>query len=328
MSLASTLTDAALLVAAAFAEPAEDLSSLQQRLTATDLSDFVREELLRDPAEIEVSATALALPTRGLSPALGRIGATTETTIEVKAPLESGEAAVEVTVSCQTEILVEHTGPQPDLGEAFTLISDDDERQIYETTKVLSYIALVTVDEFDRPIAGELISVNAPADDPGHKFWEAATRLNFDTLRGSASLAESFRKLNDVSLPPETLAAIRKLQNLSLPPETLATIKRMQDLAGGADASETRNSGDGADDAGPDDEEQLYEHHILSPRSDRARSAGTVTSSADSAHIESFWSTMQPELPDRHTWPYKGELAEATCEWFGAGTTGAARAYR
>lgn len=227
VSLASSLTSAALSVAATFAEPAKDLASLQRRLTATDLADFVKEELLGKPADIDVSSVALALPARGLAPALGKIGPTIETTIEVKAPLESGEAAVEVTVSCETAILVDQIGPHADLGEAFVLISDDEGRQIYETTKVVSFTALVTVDEFDRPIAGELISVRAPAEDPGHTFWRTAARVNLDPWRGSAALAESLRNLSTVSLSPETLAAIRKLQNPTLSPETLAAIRKM-----------------------------------------------------------------------------------------------------
>jgi transposase InsO family protein len=44
-------------------------------------------------------------------------------------------------------------------------------------------------------------------------------------------------------------------------------------------------------------------------------SMGKVASSVDNALIESFWSTMQRELLDRHDWPSKTELASAIFEW-------------
>ena len=44
-------------------------------------------------------------------------------------------------------------------------------------------------------------------------------------------------------------------------------------------------------------------------------SMGRVASSVDNALIESFWSTMQRELLDRHAWGSKTELASAIFEW-------------
>ncbi|MBT9257486.1 IS3 family transposase, partial [Phycicoccus sp. KQZ13P-1] len=44
-------------------------------------------------------------------------------------------------------------------------------------------------------------------------------------------------------------------------------------------------------------------------------SMGRVASSVDNALIESFWSTMQRELLDRHDWPSRVELAAAIFEW-------------
>lgn len=42
---------------------------------------------------------------------------------------------------------------------------------------------------------------------------------------------------------------------------------------------------------------------------------GKVASSVDNALIESFWSTMQRELLDRHDWKTRTELATAIFEW-------------
>ncbi len=42
---------------------------------------------------------------------------------------------------------------------------------------------------------------------------------------------------------------------------------------------------------------------------------GRVASSVDNALIESFWSTMQRELLDRHTWATRTDLAAAIFEW-------------
>ncbi|NYI42046.1 transposase InsO family protein [Demequina lutea] len=42
---------------------------------------------------------------------------------------------------------------------------------------------------------------------------------------------------------------------------------------------------------------------------------GKVASSADNAMMESFWSTMQRELLDRHAWTTRTELASAIFEW-------------
>lgn len=44
-------------------------------------------------------------------------------------------------------------------------------------------------------------------------------------------------------------------------------------------------------------------------------SMGRVASSVDNALIESFWSTMQRELLDRHHWTTRTELAAAIFEW-------------
>ncbi len=44
-------------------------------------------------------------------------------------------------------------------------------------------------------------------------------------------------------------------------------------------------------------------------------SMGKVASSVDNALIESFWSTMQRELLDRHDWETRTELASAIFEW-------------
>lgn len=44
-------------------------------------------------------------------------------------------------------------------------------------------------------------------------------------------------------------------------------------------------------------------------------SMGRVASSVDNALMESFWSTMQRELLDRHDWETKYELASAIFEW-------------
>lgn len=44
-------------------------------------------------------------------------------------------------------------------------------------------------------------------------------------------------------------------------------------------------------------------------------SMGKVASSVDNALIESFWSTMQRELLDRHDWDSRAELASAIFEW-------------
>jgi len=44
-------------------------------------------------------------------------------------------------------------------------------------------------------------------------------------------------------------------------------------------------------------------------------SMGRVASSVGNSMIESFWSTMQRELLDRHDWTTKTELASAMFEW-------------
>lgn len=44
-------------------------------------------------------------------------------------------------------------------------------------------------------------------------------------------------------------------------------------------------------------------------------SMGCVASSVDNALIESFWSTMQRELLDRHNWSSRDELAAVIFEW-------------
>jgi transposase InsO family protein len=45
---------------------------------------------------------------------------------------------------------------------------------------------------------------------------------------------------------------------------------------------------------------------------------GRVASSVDNTMIESFWSTMQRELPDRRQWTTRHDLATAIFEWLEA----------
>lgn len=47
-------------------------------------------------------------------------------------------------------------------------------------------------------------------------------------------------------------------------------------------------------------------------------SMGRVASSVDNTMMESFWSTMQRELLDRHAWASKEELGAAIFEWIEA----------
>jgi transposase InsO family protein len=47
-------------------------------------------------------------------------------------------------------------------------------------------------------------------------------------------------------------------------------------------------------------------------------SMGRVASSVDYSMIESFWSTMQRELLDTHTWQTPAELGSAIFEWIEA----------
>jgi transposase InsO family protein len=47
-------------------------------------------------------------------------------------------------------------------------------------------------------------------------------------------------------------------------------------------------------------------------------SMGRVASSVDNTMIESFWSTMQRELLDRHRWATRNQLATAIFEWIEA----------
>ncbi|MGI8664470.1 MAG: IS3 family transposase [Jatrophihabitans sp.] len=47
-------------------------------------------------------------------------------------------------------------------------------------------------------------------------------------------------------------------------------------------------------------------------------SMGRVASSVDNTMIESFWSTMQRELLDRHHWATRADLASAIFEWIEA----------
>ena len=42
---------------------------------------------------------------------------------------------------------------------------------------------------------------------------------------------------------------------------------------------------------------------------------GRVASSVDNGLMESFWSTMQRELLDRHDWESQGVLGSAIFEW-------------
>ena len=47
-------------------------------------------------------------------------------------------------------------------------------------------------------------------------------------------------------------------------------------------------------------------------------SMGRVASSVDNGLMESFWSTMQRELLDRHAWSTRAELSSAIFEWIEA----------
>jgi hypothetical protein len=216
ITLVRELSDAALAVAGSLAtDTRDDLREVQTRLTEETLTTYLRTELLYDLPSIELDAAALALPIKARSPVLSEIGDIRESSFEVKARLEGQEAAVEVEAVYDMTILVD-TAPEADLGPAFVEIANEDEVRVWQATKPVRFTALLTVDQYDRPTGGDITSIRAMDDDPGHAARRAA-------LRGLSRLG---------GLPPEVLRAARESMGFRLPPETLAALGKWSGFRG------------------------------------------------------------------------------------------------
>lgn len=234
--LKPSLQEASLYVAANLsAEIPPDLAAARTALVTSELANFVRSELLADPSGVEVDAASLALPVGVWGPFLDEVSnEVTTCTLDVTAPLESGESAIEVTITCTTAIIFEAPLNRADLDLAHALLSEGEAGRVYQTVKELRFRALVTVDEFDRPTGGELLTVRAPEDDPGHELWRA----------------EDWRRRVRVALPPDVQEALRGISNLGISEETRNALKGLGSL-GYSDA--LRNALKGV---GPSDEVQ------------------------------------------------------------------------
>jgi hypothetical protein len=227
--LARSLHDAALGIAGHFAQVTEeDLQQIQARLATDTLTTFVRTELLADLPAVDVSVIPLALPVGARSPVFGALHDITESNFEVKSQLEGGGAAVEVAFVCAATILVE-AAPDTDLGTEFAEVSEDDDIRVWQTTKPICFKALLTVDQYDRPTGGELTSIRARDDDPGHAAWRRAMHRRIAKAGGlSPETMEAFREMQGFKFPPETMEAFREMQGFKFPPETMEAFRKIQ----------------------------------------------------------------------------------------------------
>lgn len=104
----------------------------------------------------------------------------------------------------------------------------------------------------------------------------------------------------------------RRIVGRSIPDRiTVEIIVDALDMGPLATPPRTRNSR-------PCDKEARYTSWLFGHRLHQAGllgSMGCLASSVDNALIESFWSTMQRELPDDSNWTSAGELTSAMAEW-------------
>jgi hypothetical protein len=92
-------------------------------------------------------------------------------------------------------------------------------------TKQLVIEGIVTLDERDRPAAGEITQVFAPPDDPGHAAWKERDNTRSQEVRWSpASIPPDFFKgLSHITIPPEVF---KNLTRPMLPPEVFKNLTR------------------------------------------------------------------------------------------------------
>ena len=213
--LVRSLRDAAVIVAAeTYGATESELPALQDRLAQDTLTTYMIEQLLGDPPAVVVEAAPLALPLGSRSPVLVSVGAPIESDFKVTAPLDGGEAAVEVSILCDTTILFE-ASPSSTLGPDSIAITDDAGIVAVEITKPIRFSALLRVDRYVRPTGGELTTVAAPADDPGHELWRTAITAGARRLAAALypqEIQESYRRMAEqMRLPAETVEAFRRM---------------------------------------------------------------------------------------------------------------------
>ena len=234
-----SLPELALVLASEFAEVDEqDVKAIQARLQLEALTQFVTVELLRDLSAVPVSERSLALPLAAHGPVLAVLGHVSGGRVEVKAAMTQEESAVEVSFRADTTVLFQ-LPPESSLSPDIVEVLGGSDQRLVQTTKPLEYKALVTVDRFDHPSQGELISVRAPSDDPGHQTWHrAATNHLLQSVGGTRmseikippGTAEAIRRMSEIKIPPGTAEAIRRMSEIKIPPGTAEAIRRMSEI--------------------------------------------------------------------------------------------------
>jgi hypothetical protein len=172
------------------------------------------------------------------------------------------------------------TAPEVNLEPPFEEISDEDDVRIWQATKPIHLSALLTVDRYQRPAGGQITSIRALDDDPGHAVRRAALRslerlggLSPEMLKGvresspisrlTPDMLKAFRESSPISrLTPDMLKAFRESSPISrlspdmlkafrgfrgVPREVWDALRRVQDQADqGWPAIPKRGPGDGA----------------------------------------------------------------------------------
>jgi hypothetical protein len=207
-----------------------DLKLVQRRLRDESVLEFLESDVLPAAMTRPLSARRCALPRATQAANLLDLSPARKLELEIKGIVSDEQAVAGFTVEADASIAA-------NVGAADTsemnVLSTDASGSTVLIEKPLLLRGLVRLGQFEKPIGGELATVEALPDDPGRMPWLAAELLRRRGLAGwlvSPDTLEAIRQAGQIRIPPDTLEAIRQAGQIRIPPDTLEAIRRLRRL--------------------------------------------------------------------------------------------------
>ncbi|MEU6216966.1 PIN domain-containing protein [Streptomyces sp. NPDC047022] len=189
------------LAASHYNDSADDIRKVRDRLQQGAISEFIDEVVLASVVKRGVTARRCGLPLDTLSPEILAVQGVRDLELAIRGVAEKGGAFAEFTFTAEVLIgldLVESVSELPEgleaaegIGKAATVL------------KALSFGGLIELDEYGRPVSGEVSKAVALPGDPGLEQWKGQPS-------GLASLQSTLAKLRSATvIDPKILDAMR-----------------------------------------------------------------------------------------------------------------------
>ena len=261
---AQTLGDAVLRVAESHAPDVADIKALHRRLRDDTVRTYLEQQVFTALSGTTLDARRCALPLATRSAILTQLSPITKLTWTARATVKRDETVAEFSAEVDVAIVVTFPpGVEPGEDENGTIISINTDGTSVQLAKPLMVRGLLTVDQWDKPVGGEVTRIEALSDDPGRRAWVAAEWLRTsDMLKGIQFPTISPDVLKGIQFPTISPDVLKGIQFPTILPEIakfFGTRQRRDDTDRGtqAEASDETNAAesDSQQDGSSDTEE-------------------------------------------------------------------------